>query len=104
MVEQHHTDVLTAAEAVVYLRLDKACPSLDAARKLLGRLSQDKRITPLRWGKESLYSRQNLDRFVAAETAALPVPSVDESDDKPPSQAVGGDSGADGHKDGHKDW
>ncbi len=98
---QHHSDVLTAVEAVKYLRLDVACPTMEAARRLLDRLCHDQRIAPLQWGKERLYSRRNLDDFVAVEIEALPSPSVADSDGEPPSQADSGDSGVDGHRDGH---
>jgi len=60
-----HPDVLTAAEAVTYLRLDEACPTLAAAHALLDRLCQRGELAGIMWGQKRLYARAQLDALLA---------------------------------------
>ena len=68
---RHHADLLSAGEALSYLRLDEACNSDSAARSRLNRLCQEGKIIGFTWGATRLYHRKTLDDFVAAELADL---------------------------------
>jgi hypothetical protein len=66
-----HPDLLDAAGAIVYLRLDAACASVEAARRRLGVLARSGEIHPLRLGKADLFARPDLDAFVQRQIDAL---------------------------------
>ena len=73
---EKHPDLLTAPEAVAYLRIDEACPSLDSAHRLLDRLCQSGELSGITWAQARLYSRRQLDGLLqrsidAAEAARL---------------------------------
>ena len=69
-----HPDLLTASEAITYLRLDVACPTPAAAVQALGVLCRTYQLSGIVWGKERLYGRSQLDgcllRAVEAAEAA----------------------------------
>ena len=62
-----HHDVLSVADAVLYLHLDQCTPNAAAGRELLNRIVRDGRIRPFQWGKTRLFHRAQLDRFVLDE-------------------------------------
>ena len=65
-----HPDVLTAAEAVRYLRIDEATPTQAAAHALLDRLVQHGQLAGLTWAARRLYSRPQLDAMLARSIEA----------------------------------
>ena len=80
-----HHDVLSVADAVLYLHLDECTPNAAAGRELLNRIVRDGRIRPFQWGKTRLFARQQLDRFVLDELGKLGE-SAAEADCKPRSK------------------
>ncbi len=66
-----HPDLLTAEEAIAYLKLDHAAASPEAARRLIQTFGQQGKIHPIKWAKSHLYARGDLDAFVAWELAAF---------------------------------
>lgn len=63
--------VLTNEEAVRFLRLDADYDELADAVKALHRLVRDGRLRPLRCGKSYKFTVDELQRYVADETAAF---------------------------------
>ena len=60
--------LLTAREAIRYLRLDEEDRSHEAAARAFRRLVETKRIRPCRIGLRSRFARQELVRFVLVAT------------------------------------
>lgn len=62
--------VMTPKEACLYLRLDVDRDSESAALKALDRLIEKRLIRPAKVGRFRRYSKVELDRFIAAQTAS----------------------------------
>jgi hypothetical protein len=95
-----HPDVLTAAEAVAYLRLDAVAPTEQSALGTLARLTRQGHLHPLRWAKEHLYAKPDLDAFVARSIAALAGASDTVTEGEPPQDHDEPQLSANGHHGG----
>lgn len=60
--------LMTAAEAVVYLRLDQGGRDIRDAVKSLEYLVSEGKLRPCRVGRWNRYARSELDRFIAEQT------------------------------------
>lgn len=67
----HHPDLLDDEQAIHYLRLNAVTADMPAAKRLLSRLVGQGAIHPIKWSKEYLYARPDLDAMVEREIANL---------------------------------
>lgn len=66
-----HQDLFNSAQAIAYLRLDACSESSESAKRLLHRFATEGRLKPIRWAKTYLWSKPDLDAFVARELGSL---------------------------------
>ncbi len=96
-----NSPVLTAAEAVCWLRLDDDHEDIEQAVRALKRLVQIGKIRPLRCGRTHKYTITELERFIRDEVE-LGTPSPYPEAEKPPRRDSNGDGSKIVHRIVHK--